>query len=115
MADKSQEINGFTDDLIHSSISIEEASYQNKNSELVVFYWNPQHKYSTSHKCWQCFDYITSWLKENDAHFTVSSFQRNQCSIYIHDTRIRFAIKMMFSHVNTPRDPDDDAGSISYF
>lgn len=96
MANLSQKVNGFTDDLIHKSITVA-VDYDPDRPELVLFEWKPLHKYPSNHKNWQCFDYITSWLKENDIWFSVGAFQIDQCDIYVHSKEARAMLKMMFN------------------
>lgn len=96
MADLSQKVNGFTDDLIRKSITVA-VEYDPDHPELVLFEWKPKHEYPSNHKNWQCFDYITSWLKENDIWFSVGAFQADQCDIYVHSKEARTMLKMMFA------------------
>lgn len=94
MADKARQITKFFDDRIRASICVA-VDYDPTRPELVFFTWKPQHPY----KNWQCFDYITSWLKQNDIWFSVGAFQVNQCDIFVHSREARAMLKLMFDPV----------------
>ncbi len=96
MADRSQKINKFTDDMIQKSISVN-TDYDINRPELVYFVWKiPDSLYETNHKNWQCFDFITSWLKDNDIWFSVSRFSETQCEIYVHSREAQTMLKLTF-------------------
>jgi hypothetical protein len=101
MADLSQRVNGFTDEKIQRSIRVI-TDYSPDKPELVFFEWKPDHPHPSTHKGWQCLDFITSWLKENNIHFSVSAFQADQCHIFVHSREARTMLKMMFEQSDKP-------------
>ncbi len=60
--------------------------------ELVIFHWAVQ----SNHRNWLCLDHVTSWLKDNDVWFTVSSYMSSGCEIYVHDPEARTMLKLKF-------------------
>jgi len=101
MADLSQRVNGFTDEKIQRSIRVL-TDYDMNRPELVYFEWKIDHPHPSNHKNWQCFDYIASWLKDNDVWFSVSAFQVDQCQIFVHSREHRTMLKMMFEPASPP-------------
>jgi len=53
-----------------------------------------------NHMNWQCFDYITNWLKAADVEFTVDGFELTRCSIYVHCATSSRQIKLMFGDMD---------------
>jgi len=86
------QINNFTEQDIIDSVRVYVCCDYNR-PEMVYFVW---HDVDSMHKKWECFNFITNWLEENNLWFTVSTFQHNQCEIFVHSQEARTMLKLMF-------------------
>jgi len=66
----------------------------------VYFTW--YQSLASSHMKWQCFDYITGWLKAADVEFTVDVFQENLCIIDVYCPETKLMLKLMFDRMDLP-------------